>query len=160
MAVMRTVRQSVGGIVAVVVWGVGLPTTSPAPQVQTARLAGHLLVASPELHDPHFEHAVVYLVRHDPDGALGLIVNAPLGDVPLAALLDQAGLDSAGAAGAIRLHRGGPVETTRVFVLHTDDYAASDTLRLGGGLAFTSQVAIVQAIAAGTGPRRAILALG
>jgi hypothetical protein len=63
------------------------------------------------------------LLHHDPDGAMGLIVNAPIGDFPLATLQHQAGLDSAGVAGTIRLHRDGPVGTTRVFVLHTDDYA-------------------------------------
>jgi Uncharacterized ACR, COG1678 len=79
-------------------------------------------------------YAVVYLPCHDPDGTMGLIVNAPIGDFPLATLPHQTGLNSAGVAGTIQLHRGGPVETTRVFGSHTDDDAASDTFRIGGGL--------------------------
>ena len=40
-------------------------------------LQGHLLVASPKLGDPNFFRAVVLLVRHNEEGALGLILNRP-----------------------------------------------------------------------------------
>ena len=157
---MRTSLRRVYPALAGLTLGVACLTATPALRAQTASLAGQLLVATPELDDPHFDHTVVYMLRHDGDGAMGLVVNRPLGDVPLAALLDGAGLDSAGAAGTIRLHAGGPVETTRVFVLHTDDYAASGTLRVGRGLAFTWQAEILRALAAGAGPRRAVFTLG
>ncbi len=41
-------------------------------------LQGHALVASPYLTDPNFLRSVVYLLRHDDDGAVGLILNRPL----------------------------------------------------------------------------------
>lgn len=41
-------------------------------------LQGHLLIASPELRDPNFFHTVVLLVRHNVEGALGLVLNRPL----------------------------------------------------------------------------------
>ena len=157
---MWTRRRGVGCALAALVLGVGLPAAPPAPRAQSASLAGQLLVATPDLHDSHFQQAVVYMLRHDESGAMGLVVNQPLGDVPLARLLDQAGMDSAGAAGSIHLHVGGPVETARVFVLHTDDYAAPGTLRVGGGLALTWQAEILRALTAGAGPRRAVFALG
>lgn len=40
---------------------------------------GSLLVASPLLADPDFFRTVVFLLRHDEDGALGLVVNRPSG---------------------------------------------------------------------------------
>jgi len=135
--------------------GIGIPASA-----QATNLSGQLLVATPELRDPHFDRTVIYLLRHDAEGAMGVVVNRPIGEVPLASLLRGSGLDAAGATGTVWLHEGGPVEPTRVLVLHTDDYAASGTTRLGEGLAFTWQVEILRALAAGGGPRRAVFALG
>lgn len=39
---------------------------------------GRALVASPYLADPNFMRTVIYLIRHDDDGAMGLVLNRPL----------------------------------------------------------------------------------
>jgi putative transcriptional regulator len=41
------------------------------------RLTGQLLVATPRLRDPNFDRAVVLILSHDDDGALGVVVNRP-----------------------------------------------------------------------------------
>ena len=147
---------------AAVVLGMALWAAEPAStQEQNARLAGQLLVATPELEGPLFTRTVIYMVRHDTrSGAMGLIVNRKLGDVPMAVLLKQSGLPSAGAKGSVRLHLGGPVEATRIFVLHTDDYAGPDTVKIANGIAVTTDAAILQSIIEGKGPRRARFTLG
>ena len=48
--------------------------------------AGRLLVATPELADPNFSHAVVLLLEHNDDGAFGVVLNRP-SDVEVAAAL-------------------------------------------------------------------------
>lgn len=134
------------------------PADAPA---QDARTAGQLLVATPELEGPPFTRTVIYMVRHDArSGAMGLVVNRRLGEVPVAVLLKQSGLPDEGAKGSVRLHVGGPVEATRIFVLHTDDYAGPDTVKLGNGVAITSDPSILKSITQGKGPRRARFALG
>jgi putative transcriptional regulator len=40
-------------------------------------LAGRLLVATPALRDPNFDRAVILMLSHDDDGALGIVVNRP-----------------------------------------------------------------------------------
>ena len=50
-------------------------------------LAGQLLVASTTIGDPRFAHTVIYMVAHDGDGAMGLVLNRELGEGPLKALL-------------------------------------------------------------------------
>jgi putative transcriptional regulator len=40
-------------------------------------LTGQLLVATPFLTDPNFARAVVYVLDHDEDGTLGVVVNRP-----------------------------------------------------------------------------------
>jgi len=137
---------------------VAKPSGTPA---QDTRLAGQLLVALPELEGPVFAQTVIYMVRHDArSGAMGLIVNRPLGDLPMAVLLQQAGLPGEGAKGSVRLHVGGPVEPTRVSVLHTDDYAGPDTVKVGSGVAITTDSSILQAITKGKGPRRTRFTVG
>ena len=136
-------------------------TASPAaPPAAGASLSGQLLVALPSLDDPRFKRTVVYMLVHDARGAMGLIMNRPLGDIPLAVLLKQAGLPDAGVKGSVKLHVGGPVEATRISVLHSDDYRGPETTMLTDGLAVTSQPDILGAIAAGKGPRRVHFSVG
>ena len=117
-------------------------------------LAGQLLVATEGLQDSPFAHTVVYVVRHDADGAFGLVINRPGPEIPLAPLLRQFGLDDRGVSGRIRVHGGGPVEIGRGLVLHSAEYAIAGTERLAGDLALTSHPTVLADIARGTGPRR------
>jgi len=123
-------------------------------------LTGQFLVASDEMSDPRFEQTVVYMVQHDEHGAMGLIVNRPMADVPLARILEPFGLDTAGVTGDMRVHIGGPVDVGRGFLLHTADYVDSSTRRIRDGIAMTADREIFDAIAHGRGPRRSLFALG
>jgi len=135
---------------------------SPITQADKS-LAGQFLVATETLRDPRFARTVIYMVRHDASGALGLIVNRPVQDVPLVPLLRRFGLDDRGVNGTIRLHYGGPVEPTRGFFLHTAEYATEGTERVAGDLAvtpLTPRPVVLGDIAHGAGPRRFLFALG
>jgi len=150
-------------IAALSLFGVtALASIAPRPTLgaETGSLAGRLLVAKPEMGDPRFRQTVVYLVRHDPRGAMGLVVNRPLGDTPLVGLLQQFGLKSEGAGGSIRVHWGGPVDGKRGFVLHTRDWAGRDTLVVDDTMALTDRPDIFRALADGAGPSRSLFALG
>ena len=124
-------------------------------------LTGHLLVATPDLQDPNFDHTVVYIVQHDAGGAMGLVVNRVLGRGPIGELLEGLGLDTeANGAVEIAVHYGGPVERGRGFILHSPDFKGADTVVLSELAALTSSLDVLSAIAAGDGPRRALFALG
>lgn len=100
------------------------------------------------------------MVRHDATGAMGLVVNKPIGNVPLAELLEQLGIESDGVSRNIQVHYGGPVQRGRGFVLHSADYVGEGTQVVNGAVALTDQPEILRAIATGTGPRRSLFALG
>jgi putative transcriptional regulator len=136
------------------------PSRLPEPTVGSARLAGQLLVATSEMGDPRFFHAVIYMIQHDASGAMGLVVNRPVATVPLARLLADVGADTTGVSGTIRVRLGGPVEVSRGAVLHTAEYAAKETLRVTSLVSVTWEPEILRAIAGGTGPRRSLFALG
>ena len=130
--------------------------TPPAP----AGLAGQLLVAAEEMNDPRFVRTVILMIRHDATGAMGLVVNRPIGDVPIAKLIEGVGLDGAGVRGDIRLHYGGPVERRQVLTIHTTDYAIEGSLRVTGDTAITGNPEILRAMGRGKGPRRHLVVLG
>jgi putative transcriptional regulator len=127
-------------------------------------LAGQFLVATDALRDPRFARTVVYLARHDASGALGLVINRPIRDLPLATLLRQFGLDDRGVTTRVRMYYGGPVETTSsLLVLHTAEYATAGTEPVADDVAVTpvsSRAAVLSDIARGAGPRRYLFALG
>lgn len=94
-------------------------------------LSGQLLVAHPSLTDPHFRHTVVLVSAHTvADGALGVIVNRPLG-----ATLGEKNSDFAFSPLAdVQLYEGGPVQTDQVILAAWQWEAESRVFRLHFGL--------------------------
>ena len=123
-------------------------------------LTGQFLVATEELQGPPFAHTVIYLILHDASGAMGLIINRPVGEVPLARLLDGLGLDATGVSGDLRVHYGGPVEPARAFVLHTSDYTGRNTRAIRDGISLSADHEIFDAIGHGRGPARSLFTFG
>jgi len=138
----------------------GTASQNGATPPKPSGLAGQLLVAAEEMSDPRFVRTVILMVRHDATGAMGLVVNRPIGDVPITKLIEGVGLDGAGVQGDIRLHYGGPVERRQVLTIHTTDYAIEGTLRLTGGTALTGNPEILRAMGRGKGPKRHLVVLG
>jgi putative transcriptional regulator len=124
-----------------------------------ATLTGHLLVAMPHMADPRFARSVVYLCAHSGEGAMGLVVNRLIDSLTFESLLEQLGVE-ASAPADMQVHFGGPVESSRGFVLHTTDYLQDSTLLIDDEIALTATVDVLKAIAAGEGPKRRVLALG
>jgi putative transcriptional regulator len=125
-----------------------------------ASLAGQLLIATPSMRDPRFDHAVILMVRHDETGALGVVINQPVGERPLAALLEAFGDKDSGATGNIRVYSGGPVRPGVGFVLHSMDYHLPVTRDIDGKIAMTSNLQVLRDIAAGKGPMKSLVAFG
>src|SRR5205085_101725 len=112
------------------------------------------------LRDPRFVRTVIYVLRHDADGAMGLVVNRPLADMPAAEMLARFGIPDDKVSGTVRVHYGGPVEPGRGFVLHTADHMAAGSQMVADGVAFTGSPEMLKLIARGAGPRRSLLVLG
>ena len=131
-------------------------------------LDGQMLIAMPTMGDERFARSVVYVCAHSSEGAMGIIVNQPAAHVSFADLLVQ--LDVVGAAdlielppraGGVKVLKGGPVETSRGFVLHSSDFfIENSTLPIDEGVSLTATLDILKAIARGDGPQSAVLALG
>jgi putative transcriptional regulator len=139
-----------------------------SPMGSSGFLDGQLLLAMPGMPDDRFARTVIYICAHSPEGAMGLVINKPAADIAFPSLLEQLEIISAESpislperAERFRVLKGGPVETGRGFVLHSDDFTIDNsTLTIDDGICLTATVDILRAIAAGNGPARGVLALG
>ncbi len=137
---------------------------------ETARgyLDGKILIAMPGMEDPRFAKSVIYICAHSEDGAMGIVLNQLADQITFPELLVQLDIVNEGdaislsePAARLQVHRGGPVETGRGFVLHSADfYLDNSTLPINDDICLTATLDILKAIADGGGPDRAILALG
>ncbi|MEZ5823589.1 MAG: YqgE/AlgH family protein [Geminicoccaceae bacterium] len=123
-------------------------------------LDGMLLVAMPTMSDPRFAHSVIYLCTYSSDGAMGLIVNRLADALDFGEIISQLGIDVQPDARSTPVHFGGPVETSRGFVLHSTDYKHPDTLVIDEHFALSATVDVLRAIADGSGPEKRVFALG
>lgn len=129
-------------------------------------LDGQFLIAMPGMADENFARTVVYVCAHTAEGAMGFIVNRAQ-SLSFADILTH--LDLLDEGDAIRLPEparrfpilsGGPVDTGRGFVLHSDDYASESSIPVSDDISLTATLDIVRAISGGKGPRRAAMMLG
>jgi putative transcriptional regulator len=141
-------------------------TRSSAPK--RGYLDGQMLIAMPSMGDDRFSRSVIYICAHSSDGAMGIIVNQPAANISFADLLVKLDVIPASdlielpsSAGGVKVLKGGPVETERGFVLHSNDfYIENSTLPIDDGICLTATLDILKAIARGNGPANAVLALG
>jgi putative transcriptional regulator len=138
----------------------GAALVAPPAASQRTSLAGQLLIAAPNMGDPRFYQTVVLLVLHDRNGAMGIVVNRPLEERPLASLLEALGEAATGVAGSVRIFGGGPVQPELGFVLHSAEYHRPETIAIDSRLAMTSSREILRDIANGRGPKQSLMAFG
>lgn len=123
-------------------------------------LTGQFLLAMPYMQDPRFEKAVIYICGHDTNGAMGLVVNKYLGNLTLKGLLEYLNLPQESINRDLPIYFGGPNDTGRGFVLHSDDFSHPGTVLIQNHIALTATVDVLQSIAQGDGPKDCLLAMG
>lgn len=123
-------------------------------------LAGQLLVAVSAMQDPRFARTVILLARHSKGGALGIVINRPIGSRPLAEMLQAFGQDATGVTGTVPLYLGGPVEPDAAFVVHSHEYRREGTFDIDGRVAMTAARQVIVDIGHGAGPAKYLIAFG
>jgi len=129
-------------------------------------LDDQFLIAMPGMKDERFARSVIYICAHSEEGAMGLIINQsqellfPDLLVQLGILDEQEAIRLPSPARDIVVRNGGPVDRSRGFVLHSDDYRVESSLPISDSVCLTATVDILRAISIGRGPRQALMALG
>ncbi|MBX3575992.1 MAG: YqgE/AlgH family protein [Rhizobiaceae bacterium] len=129
-------------------------------------LDDHFLIAMPGMKDDRFARSVIYVCAHSTEGAMGLIINQ-MQQMRFPDLLVQLGIIKEDEvirlpmpAREFAVRNGGPVDRSRGFVLHSDDYMVESSMPVSEDICLTATVDILRAISSGKGPRQALMALG
>jgi putative transcriptional regulator len=133
--------------------------TSPDISGPTS-FTGQLLIATSALQGSTFEHAVILIAQHSKDGALGIVINRPLDERPIASVLEALGSDTRGVKDNVRIFLGGPVSPEVAFVVHNADYHLSDTIDIDGRVALTPATEVLRDIGLGKGPVKSLIVFG
>jgi putative transcriptional regulator len=145
-----------------------IPKSGMGKKSARGYLDGQMLIATPSMSDDRFAKSLIYICAHSPEGAMGIVVNQPASNIKFPDLLVQLNVVSDDDQiqvlpkhDDVKVLKGGPVETGRGFVLHSADFfIENSTLPIDEGICLTATIDILKAIATGTGPASAILALG
>ncbi len=124
----------------------------------TASLTHTCLIAPPQMPDERFAQTLVYIVRHDDEGTLGLVINKP-SPVRLRDLLNDLDI----SADQVQPHsvlEGGPVRPEVGFVLHTGAPVWQSSVAISDNVCLTTSKDILQAIAHNEGVGHYQLLLG
>lgn len=135
------------------------PATSYGVGARVASLVGKFLVAAPTLQESCFTRAVIYMCSYNEAGAMGVIVNYPIDNVRIDDIMEQLNIETTYNHGT-QVHFGGPVESNRGFIIHSDEFVANGAICKHDGITVTSNADVLQAIAGGGGPQHSMLALG
>lgn len=129
-------------------------------------LDGQFLIAMPSMTDPNFARSVIYICAHTSAGAMGFMINRPQGVTFADVLLHLNLIDQTDAimlpdkTRNFPIQSGGPVESGRGFVLHSEDYHSDSSIPVSEDILLTATLDIVRAISDGRGPARATMLLG
>jgi putative transcriptional regulator len=123
-------------------------------------LEQQFLIAMPGMEDPNFMRGVTLLCQHSDEGALGITVNRE-SEYVLEDVLEQLGIECRNQSLAeTPVYIGGPVHPERGFVLHSNDRRWDATVEVGDGICVTTSRDVLEAIGAGDGPEKFLVALG
>ncbi len=130
------------------------------PMSVSTSFTNHFLIAMPGLQDPNFSRTVTYICEHNTQGAMGIVINRPM-DLRLGDVLDQLDIEPEvpGISKQI-VYVGGPVQTDRGFVIHSGPETFDSTLSVTPDIRVTTSRDVLEAIAAGKGPKLCLVALG
>jgi len=145
-----------------------IPTNKPTravhksqPDSNPTNYKGQLLLATPNMGDPRFARAVIYICGHDKGGAMGLIINKSKNGLHISDLLDQIGISGDVRVADRPVLSGGPVDIDRGFVLHSQDYFKDNSsLRVSETLTLTSTKDVLEALVTDKAPKNAMIAVG
>ena len=131
------------------------------PSQKHQSFQNYFLIATPNMGDPRFRFAVIYITSHDRSGAMGLIVNKGKSNLLISDLLDQIGIDGEVRVADTSVLKGGPVDIDRGFVLHSSDYFKPDSsLKVSETLSLTSTKDVLESLVSDDHPKNVLLAVG
>ena len=123
----------------------------------------NFLVATDKMRDPRFANTVIVMLKNDESGSFGLVINKPLGFIPLGSLInkveDQRSKQNELYNVKVPIYWGGPVEENIILVLHSKEYQVENTKKYKD-ISVSSGYKILLEIADEKGPKKSLILIG
>ena len=123
----------------------------------------NLLVATGKMRDPRFANTVIVMLKNDESGSFGLVINKPLGFIPLGSLINKVENQSSKQNELynvkVPIYWGGPVEENIILVLHSKEYQTENTKKYKD-ISVSSGYKILLEIADKKGPKKNLILIG
>ena len=122
----------------------------------------YFLVATEKMLDPRFKNTVIIMLHNDEKGAWGLVINKPLGSIPLGSLiyqLEETTIKKEIYNVKIPIFWGGPVSENKILILHSQEYK-NKTTKIYKNISISSDYKILFDIAHKKGPKKSLVILG
>lgn len=142
------------------VYSIAMPKPIIISKDPTDTLAGYLLVATPQLEGDFFKRSVIYIAEHNKEGAMGIIINAPIDKVSIHDVIEQMELPVSMGDRKMPLLFGGPVEPHRGFVIHNGEHLQDTSLSHRDDITVTANAAVLVGWMHGEFTAKSLLALG
>lgn len=127
-------------------------------------LKGQLLIAMPQMNDPRFHRAVIFMCVHDQKGAMGMVINHPLPSPSFAEVLAQVGVSTEkplpDSVKNMPVLAGGPVQGVHGFLIHSADFSQKDTIHVDDMFSISGTVDSLRTIVNGYRPEKMLFTLG
>ena len=121
------------------------------------------LIATEKISDSRFKKTVILMLEHDEKGAIGIVINKPLGKITLGSLISKIDDPSINKKKLydieIPIFWGGPVDEHKILILHTNDYK-NETTKKYNNLSTSSNLTTLVKIAEKKGPKKSLVILG
>ena len=122
----------------------------------------YFLVATEKMLDSRFKNTVIIMLHNDEKGAWGLVINKPLGSIPLGSLiyqLEETTIKKEIYNVKIPVFWGGPVSENKILILHSKEYK-NETTKIYKNISISSDYKILIDIAHKKGPKKSLIILG
>ncbi|MDF1591333.1 MAG: YqgE/AlgH family protein [Desulfobacterales bacterium] len=123
-------------------------------------LKGQLLIAMPGMNDPNFLLTVTFICEHTQAGAVGIVVNRVHPSLTGKEIFGELNIGCSPEVSSRQIHIGGPVHVGEIFVLHGPPFNWQGCLVVSPFLAISNTIDILNALAAGAGPKSFLISLG
>ena len=121
------------------------------------------LIATKKIKDSRFEKTVILMLEHDEKGAIGIVINKPMGTISLGPLISQVENKSINKKQLydvkIPIYWGGPVDDHKILILHSKDYKNESTKEYNN-LSTSDDLATLVEIAEKKGPKKSLIVVG
>ena len=121
-----------------------------------------LIVATNKLKDTRFKKTVIVMLDHDEKGALGIVINKPIGTATIKSLIkdfNNKTIKEDLLNYEVPIYWGGPLDNNKILIIHSKDYKNKNTKNYDK-ISISNNYKALLDIAKNKGPNKSLVVIG